>query len=363
MCPPPHMTNPSSDEVDDFGFPIDLPSLYEDKYPVKPRRCGCCRQRGHDRSSCPAIFSAEKPCLISTGFGGGEFDEEKRLNCLCKNCIEYRKYNYPTPEKAAWRLRKLEEELKRKDQEKKRKYPFTMVNNKTDDNIYIYEFNENGTMELVDWTESGKSYEFQLSRSVDRDKVANVIVTSRDFGEGDIHLEQINPRHIIDTITVEYGMSFEYDIKDNKPTYVKILEKERKQWINVGLKLKYLLEQLDRLGASSNPNLECIMDMVQDVEIPEHDEFDKDDAGIPSHLTNTVGVTDIDPPSDSESDDDVYPPEGDIPGGIVPMVQESRLGLRLADFIELRNSRRNLWYTGAPTLAQTQSDTLNHYNR
>ena len=336
MSPPPHMTTPSSGEVDDFGFPIDLPSLYDDKYPVKPRRCGCCRQRGHDRRTCPAVASAEKPCLIRGSFGG-----EGRMNCLCKNCIKFRKYNYPTPEKAAWRLRKLKEEQKRKEEEKKRQYPSTKVYNMTDDNMYIYEFNGYGAMELVDWTESGKSSDFQLSRSLERGKVANVIVTSRNFGEGDIHLEQINPRYIIDTITVEYGMSFEYDIKDNKDSYMKQLEKDKKQWMNAGLKLKYLLEQLDRLGASGNPNLECIMDMVQDVDIPDHGEFDKDDAGIPSHLTNTVGVTDINSPSDSESDDEVYPPEGDIPVGIEGVIeaQESRLGLRLAEFIELRYSR------------------------
>lgn len=348
------MSNTVFEEVDNLGFPIDLPSIFPSSEP-KPRRCGCCRQVGHDRRNCPAIFSAAQPCLISTGFGGGEFGGEKRLNCLCKNCIEFRKYNYPTPEKAAWRLRKLAEEQKRKDQEKKRKYPSTKVNNKTDNKIYIYEFNNYGVMELVDWTESGKYSDFQLSRALDRGKVANVVVTSHDFGEGDIHLEQINPRYIIDTITVEYGESFEYDIKDYKDSYVKKLEKDKKQWMNAGLKLKYLLEQLDRLGASGNPNLECIMDMVQDVDIPEHGDFDKDDAGVPSHLTNVVGITDIDPPSDSESDDEVYPPEGDIPVGIGEVVeaQEPWLGLRLAELIELRNSRRNDIIT----------DVINHYNR
>lgn len=305
------MSNNVSEEVDNMGFPIDLPSLFPSSEP-KPRRCGCCRQRGHDRRTCPAVTSSEKPCLIRGSFGG-----EGRLNCLCKNCINFRKYNYPTPEKAAWGLRKLKEE-------QKRQYPSTKLNNMTDDNMYIYEFNSYGVMELVDWTESGKSSDFQLSRSLDRGKVANVIVTSRNFGEGNIHLEQINPIYIVKCITIEYGESFEYDIYDNKDSYMKHLEKEKKQWMNAGLKLKYLLEQLDRLGASGNPNLECIMDMVQDVEIPDHGEFDKDDAGVPSHLTNAVGVTDINSPSDSESDDEVYPPRGDIPIGI----QESRLGLR-----------------------------------
>ena len=340
------MSNTSSVEVDHFGFPLDISSLYDDKYPPPPRRCGCCRQVGHDRRNCPAIFSAAQPCLIRATFGGGEFGGEGRLNCLCMNCIEYRKYNYPTPEKAAWRLRKLEEE-------RKRKYPSTKVYNMTDDKIYIYEFNGYGIMELVDWIEEEKSSDFQLSRGLDRGEVANLVVTSRNFGEDNIHYEHINPRYIVESITVEYGESFEYDIHDSKDSYMKQLEKDKKQWMNAGLKLKYLLEQLDRLGASGNPNLECIMDMVQDVDIPEHGDFDKDDAGVPSVFTNTVGITDIDPPSDSESDLE------DIPDGIP--VNESRLGLRLADFIHSRSIGRAV--LPRTYYSELVVDVINHYNR
>ena len=34
--------------------------------------------------------------------------------------------------------------------------------------------------------------------------------------------------------------------------------------------------------------------MIQDVQIPEHGEFDKNEAGVPSVFTNAVSVTGID---------------------------------------------------------------------
>ncbi len=267
-------------EFDVFGFPIDVSPIFPGTGP-KPRRCGCCRQVGHDCRTCPAVASAGTPCLISSNFGG-----KQRLNCLCKNCIEYRKYNYPTPEKAAWRLRKQKEE-------KMRQYPKTKLYNLVNDIIYLYEFTENGTLQLLNMIDIYKSLDFQLGKALHKGEVGNIVVTSRDFGRENVYYENIHPKFILETITIEYGLSFEYDISDYRDSYMKTIEKDKKQWMKTGLKLKYLLDQLDRLGASNNPNLECIMDMIQDVEIPEHGEFDKNDAGVPSVFTNTVSVTGI----------------------------------------------------------------------
>ena len=49
-----------------------------------------------------------------------------------------------------------------------------------------------------------------------------------------------------------------------------------------------LIDQLNKLGVSNNDNYACIMDMVQDITIPEITEFDKDLAGVPSTLTNVT---------------------------------------------------------------------------
>lgn len=268
-------------EVDNLGFPIDLPSIFPGSAP-RPRRCGCCRQVGHDRRTCPAVASAAKPCLITADFGG-----EGRLNCLCKNCIEYRNYNYPTPEKAAWRLRKQAEE-------KKRQYPKTTLNNLTDNDIYIYVSDDDGALKLIDWVEVDKSFDFQLQKPLHRGEVSSLVVTNFSYGVGGIHHERINPKNILQFVTVEYGESFEYDILNDTDLEKNKLLKEKKDWMKAGLKFKYLLDQLERLGASNNPNLECIMDMIQDVKIPEHGEFDKNESGVPSIFTNAVSVTGID---------------------------------------------------------------------
>jgi len=57
-------------------------------------------------------------------------------------------------------------------------------------------------------------------------------------------------------------------------------------WKECGLKSSYLLNQLIRLGGRKYENLEPILDMVDDIDIPEHTEHDKEFAGIPSVLTN-----------------------------------------------------------------------------
>ena len=40
------------------------------------------------------------------------------------------------------------------------------------------------------------------------------------------------------------------------------------------------------MGASNNPNLEPIMDLVQDIEMPDVSELEKESAGVPSGFTN-----------------------------------------------------------------------------
>ena len=40
------------------------------------------------------------------------------------------------------------------------------------------------------------------------------------------------------------------------------------------------------MGANKYENLEPIMDLVQDIKIPEHTDHDKESAGVPSTFTN-----------------------------------------------------------------------------
>ena len=67
----------------------------------------------------------------------------------------------------------------------------------------------------------------------------------------------------------------------------KPVKKEIDQWKECALKSKYLLDQVIKLGGMKNENLEPILDMVQDINVPSScSEVDKEMAGIPSTLTN-----------------------------------------------------------------------------
>ena len=57
-------------------------------------------------------------------------------------------------------------------------------------------------------------------------------------------------------------------------------------WKECALKSHYLLKQMERLGAGKNPNLEPLVDMIQDINLPEHTPIDRERAGVPSIFTN-----------------------------------------------------------------------------
>jgi hypothetical protein len=57
-------------------------------------------------------------------------------------------------------------------------------------------------------------------------------------------------------------------------------------WKECGLKSLFLLKEIERMGGKKNPNIEPILDMVQDITLPEHTEMDKELAGVPSVFTN-----------------------------------------------------------------------------
>lgn len=63
---------------------------------------------------------------------------------------------------------------------------------------------------------------------------------------------------------------------------------EVRQWKAAALRCDFLLKELKRLGIESNDNYAAIVDMHQDIVIPNHTERDKENAGIPSVFTNVT---------------------------------------------------------------------------
>ena len=87
----------------------------------------------------------------------------------------------------------------------------------------------------------------------------------------------------------------EYGTKDTI-TITSSESSKEDQWREAALKSQFLLQQLQRFGVQNNPNYEPIMDMIQDIEYPEHTEQDKERAGVTSEFTNVHETTGIDEP-------------------------------------------------------------------
>lgn len=82
----------------------------------------------------------------------------------------------------------------------------------------------------------------------------------------------------------------EHKVTDKEPgtniCRIKMNRRILDQWKEAALKCDFLLKELKRLGIEKNDNFACIIDMHQDIIIPQHTERDKEVSGIPSRLTN-----------------------------------------------------------------------------
>ena len=236
------------------------------------RKCGFCKLPGHNRATCPSFISSEKPCLKhmslgdtgstilrSVGHGNGD--------CDCYNCKEYRKYNLPTPEIACQIIK--DEEVAKELEKKENQFPQIIVKNETRTPIYIY--NTLTSHWLDEALETNEQYTIQQEEPFEEpsdegnDKIIRFTITDHDYGNSPSYSE-IEPEHILKLLTMEYGTNETITITANESS-------KEDQWREAALKANYLLEQLGRLGVSSNPNYEPIMDMVQDIPFPEYGSY------------------------------------------------------------------------------------------
>ena len=61
------------------------------------------------------------------------------------------------------------------------------------------------------------------------------------------------------------------------------------RWKKAAIKMDYMLKEMVKLGGTNDkvyPNIAPIMDLHQDINLPAITEVDKENAGVPSRLTN-----------------------------------------------------------------------------
>ena len=247
-------------------------------------RCGYCKQEGHNRRSCAALAASEGVCgcPIVTGdsvrlFRGVGIIE----GCGCGPCKTFRLYNVPTPEIACQILK--DKEIAEKLAHEENQWPDVTIINKTRAPIFMY---INGAeSEFKQSIESGFGFKIKYYNPFEKDEISNYIITDHDYGFK-TNLSEIDPKHILKLVSVEYGTKDEIIITQGESS-------KEDQWREAALKAQYLLHQLERLGVKNNPNYEPIMDMIQDIKYPEYSEQDKERAGVTSEFTNVHETTGI----------------------------------------------------------------------
>jgi hypothetical protein len=117
----------------------------------------------------------------------------------------------------------------------------------------------------------------QIRKSFSVDEINSLfIITDVLFGRNNVFQRPNNEIHLL------------REFKGNKTPI--------DQWKECSLKSLYLLDQLIKLGASHNDTYAVILDLVQDIPIPKHEELDRENAGVPSAFTNITNQTRINEP-------------------------------------------------------------------
>ena len=263
--------------------------------------CSHCKQGEHDRRTCESFIASEASCDYTIHNDRGSILRGVGWSsvCPCGNCKKYRRLNLPTPEIAV----AMQAENHEKDQ-----WPQISVENKLSVKLYIYRFrpylpdlvtsiDANDVLKInIDDPFIGRPlhrvpfvhddnnlvtmgpYEQDMGPYEKRD-IDNLIVTDKYYGVTNA-LSDFDPKNIIKFIDVEYGAHQEIVLTE------KLTDEDK--WRKAALKSRYLLTEMKRLGADNNPNLEPVIDLLQDIDYPIFSDIDKEHAGIPSSLTNLI---------------------------------------------------------------------------
>lgn len=231
----------------------------------QPRRCRCCGETGHDRRTCPDPSEVQR--------------RRQNRNARAEQL----------------RQQRLQQRQQRQHQSnttgggERPRIPARQI---TGRNRYKIINNNNYPMYIY-WSNIGE----------------NVINYTHCIGESSTTSIKAYPMHrfvfipvpeiqsissvkSIDLSTSNYFIAGDFNLCDFEDTPIHVIKEYKKtkteleQWKECGLKSLFLLKELDRMGATKYDNLEPIMDMVQDIELPPHTEFDKEMAGVPSTFTN-----------------------------------------------------------------------------
>lgn len=227
--------------VEDESVPITQPQH------TRGRRCGHCGEPGHDRRTCSAPEQIER----------------RRLQRITRQ----------------ERLRNMGQSIT--------KIIYKIINN-NDYPLNIYWSSGGDILNYTYFVDAFSDTTLSVSKAVSGYRLVCIPYHNR--------MCNVSNHVTGDAVNLGTGMYFiagDFNLDDfNQDTPINVIKEykepksELEQWKECGLKSSFLLKQLERMGATHYENLKSLMDMVQDIHLPEHTELDKEMAGVPSTFTN-----------------------------------------------------------------------------
>ena len=217
--------------------------------PRRVRRCGCCRQEGHDRRRCPHPSQVERRRVEA---------EERRQRVL-----------------------QMRQQLDLQPVDLRKTY--TLHNNNP---FPIYVFWGRQGSDLVLYLKFIPAASASIVYALPSHRLT--FIPAQEFTNRPTSDTRISLMNSAMYVIGSYNLSEHDDLNVYVISDYSMAKPPLDQWKECGLKSLFLLRQLERMGASKHDNLAPMMDMIQDIVLPEHTEMDKESAGIPSSFTNVT---------------------------------------------------------------------------
>jgi hypothetical protein len=235
--------------------------------------CSHCHQAGHTFRTCPTITSDEKEKKIQEN-KQKKIDSQQRAEARSIR-LEQRRLDLVA--------RQAEAERRRLEQE--RLFTQYEVINQNEYEVAIYwGYNNSNGLKHFMYIPSYEAKEIRIRKDIHRIvifPIMEVLKPNTNIAEKNLLLDNLERLFIFNMKMDEWNESSILLSHPYKPK-----KTELDVWKEFGLKSNYLLQQLIKLGGKKYDNLEPVLDMVQDIQIPTHNDHDKELAGIPSALTN-----------------------------------------------------------------------------
>ena len=148
------------------------------------------------------------------------------------------------------------------------------VFNQTTDEYFIYTYvsRTDGFVDYSDCRRFGGAIINNIPVKFTNPSKVNIIIVAKNMGS------------LVYYIDLKPYINVEYSFNEIPPEiYIK---NDLLKWKEAALKLDFIVKELKRFGVEKNDTLASIIDCHEDIHIPIHNEFDRENAGIPSTLTN-----------------------------------------------------------------------------